>query len=174
MIFLAVVTAFVSISSLASILSKPRWALPGSFNDPLACIFFSGLFSIIQDNSLYSWSIKWPSFLFMYFLPDQSSFCFDLCITISTKDMLLFQVSTLTTNVYVRLKKTLEKKKICNLSNSNKRNRTQSKITQKVKWKISEKLNCLFKTYSSMESIFSVTYYYVKCLLLNKAYEVNT
>lgn len=104
MIFLAVATVFVSISSKASVLNKPRWTLPGSFNDPLAFIFFCGLFSIIKDNSLHSRSIKWSSLLFTYFHPYQSSFCFDLCITIATKDMLLFQVSTLRTNIYVPLK----------------------------------------------------------------------
>lgn len=138
MIFLAVATVFVSISSIASILNKPRWTLPGSFNDPLAFIFFCGLFSIIKYNSLYSWSFKWSSFLFMYFHPYQSSFCFDLCITIATKDVFLFQVSTLGTNIYVPLKKIVESMKFCHLNNTNKRNREQSQTTKNVKWNIRE------------------------------------
>lgn len=133
MIFLAVATGFVRISSIASILNKPRWTLPGSFNDPLAFIFFCGLFSIIKDNSLYSWSIKWSSFLFMHFHPYQSSFCFDLCITIATKDVFLFQVSTLGTNIHVPLKKAMENRKFCNFNNSNKRNREQSQTTKNIK-----------------------------------------
>lgn len=100
---LAVATVFVSISSIASILNKPGRTLSGSFNDPLAFIFFCGLFSIIKDDSLYRWSIKWSSFLLMYFHPYQPSFCFDFCITIATKDVFLFQVSTLRTNIYVAL-----------------------------------------------------------------------
>lgn len=97
-------TAFATINPTASILNKPRWTLPGSFNDPLACIFFCGFFSFIQDNSLYSWNIKWSSFLLLYFHPYQSSFFFDLCVTIATKDVFLLQVSTLRTNIYVPLK----------------------------------------------------------------------
>lgn len=96
--------AFATINSTASILNKPRWTLPGSFNDPLAFIFFCGFFSFIKDNSLYSWSIKWSSLLLVYFHPYQSSFFFDLCITIATKDMFLLQVSTFRTNIYVPLK----------------------------------------------------------------------
>lgn len=96
-------TAFATINSTASILNKPRWTLLGSFNDPLAFIFFCGFFSFIKDNSLYRWSIKWPSFFLVYFHPYQSSFFFDFCVTIATKDVLLLQVSTFRTNIYVPL-----------------------------------------------------------------------
>lgn len=96
-------TALATVNPTASILNKPRWTLPGSFNDPLACIFFCGFFSFIKDNSLHSWSIKRSSFLLIYFHPYQSSFFFDLCITIATKDVFLLQVSTLRTNIYVPL-----------------------------------------------------------------------
>lgn len=102
--FLLTATIFATINSTASILNKPRWTFPGSFNDPLAFIFFCGFFSFIKDNSFYSWSIKWSSFLLLYFHPYQSSFFFDLCVTIATKDMFLLQVSTFRTYIYVPLK----------------------------------------------------------------------
>lgn len=101
---LSAATAFATINSTASILNKPRWTLPGSFNDPLAFIFFCRFFSFIKDNSLYSWSIKRPSFSLVYFHPYQSRFFFDLCVTIATKDVFLLQVSTFRTNIYVPLK----------------------------------------------------------------------
>lgn len=118
--------------STASILSKPGRTLPGPFNDPLAFLFFCGLLSIVKDNSLYGWSIKRSSFLFTYFYPYQSGFCLDFRIAVATKDMLLFQVSTLRTNIYVPLKKTGKTRKYCDLSNSSKRNGEQSQTTAKV------------------------------------------
>lgn len=90
-------------SNKTLISNKPRWTLPGSLNDPLAFIFFGGLFSIVKDYTLYSRSIKCSSFLFTYFPPYLLSLCFDFRITITTKNMLQFQVSTLGANIYVPL-----------------------------------------------------------------------
>lgn len=103
-------------SNKTLISNKPRWTLPGSLNDPLAFIFFGGLFSIVKDYTLYSRSIKCSSFLFTYFPPYLLSLCFDFRITITTKNMLQFQVSTLGANIYVPLKK--KKKKKSKIGNS--------------------------------------------------------
>lgn len=128
----AAATGLVCAGSTPSILNEPRRTLPRSFDDPLACVLLRRLFSIVKDDGLCSRGVERSSFLLPYFHPYQMSFCSDLCVAIATKDVFLFQVSTLRTNIDVPLKKS-ENGKSCNSNNSSRRNGEQPQNTKNVK-----------------------------------------
>lgn len=86
-----------------SILGEPGWPLPVPFNDPLALIFFRWCLPRVQHHSLYRRSLQRASFLFSYLLSDCCSLLTHFLIAIATKDVLLFQVATFWTHVYIIL-----------------------------------------------------------------------
>lgn len=87
-----------------SILGEPGRSLPVSFDDPLALISLRRCLSRVQHYSLYVRSLERAAFLFPYLSSDLCSLLAHLLIAIATKDMFLFQVTTLRTNIYIGLK----------------------------------------------------------------------
>lgn len=88
---------------LMSVLGEPGRPLPLPLNDPLALILLRGCLPRIQHHSLHSRSLERAPLLLPYLSSDFCCLLAHLLIAIATEDMLLFQVTTFRTKVYIVL-----------------------------------------------------------------------